>query len=437
MYMYRSAIEALKKWKSSNNRKPLVMRGARQTGKTELLKYFGQEEYKSYVYVNLEDTPAVGELFKLDLDVNRIIKAIESISQKNIIPGDTLLILDEIQSTPEALTSLKYFHENAPEYHVAVAGSLLGIALHEDISFPVGKVDFFDLHPMSFYEFLIANGKKYLAELIKDTSLPSELNVFHDELVNLMRIYFITGGMPEAVKVYVQESDYSQVRKVQRDIIDAYELDFSKHAPHAEIPRIREIYNSIPACLSRENKKFLFSAIKESARWREYETALLWIEDTDLASRVTRVNSAKLPLSAYASQNVFKLFLSDIGILGAKMGIDPRIILADNDLFIEYKGALAEQFVFQELKANNTTPYYYSNDDSRGEIDFILDLGTKPLPIEVKSGQNTSSVSLNNFLEKWKLEKATKLSLLPLRANERVDNFPLYLAGMIPSYYRS
>ena len=436
-YFSRRVETELKAWKESKTRKPLILRGARQTGKTKLLKHFGATKYESCVYINLEDTPKAREIFEADLNIPRIISALEQVTGSKILPGKTLLILDEIQSIPRALTSLKYFYEDAKEYHVAVAGSLLGIALHEGTSFPVGKVDFLDLYPMSFSEFLSALNRPELSKLISSPIYKKELKVFHDDLIALLKQYLIIGGMPEAVLTFAETSDYSAVQQVHKNIINAYELDFSKHAPTAETPKIRSVYGAIPACLSKENKKFIFSAIRETARAREYEAALLWVEDTSLASKVVRVNAAKLPLAAYATANIFKLFLSDVGLLSTRMFVDPDAFLLSDKLFTEFKGALAEQFVFQELKTSGANVFYYSNDDSRGEIDFLLDLGSKILPVEVKSGSSLGSISFNNFREKWKLKESVKLSALPVELSGEVDNLPLYLAATLNEHYRT
>lgn len=430
--MYRKAYEELLSWKEKKNRKPLILRGARQVGKTWLLKHFGAEQYESVAYFNLENSQKLTKVFELDLDPQRIVRTLESISNEKITPGKTLIILDEIQSIPRALTSLKYFCEDAPEYHIAVAGSLLGIALHPGTSFPVGKVDFIDILPMNFYEYLKATGEDGMAKIINDRQSLSETTIFHDNLIRHLKNYMVIGGMPEAVKTYIDGGTFATVREVQENIINSYEVDFSKHAPNTEAPKIRDIYDTMATCLSRENKKFIFSAIRKSARAREYEAALLWLEDTGLATKVERIEGVKLPLKAYANRNIFKLFFSDIGLLGAKMELDPQIILNSDDLYEEYKGAFAEQFAFQEMKAAGKTTFYYSDESTRNEVDFIVqDEENGVLPIEVKSGQNLKSTSFNNFLNKYRLNKGVKLSILPYKENDVIINMPLYLAGII------
>ena len=432
--MYRKATEELEKWKKSKNRKPLILRGARQVGKTWLLKHFGESNYESVAYFSLEDNPELSRVFEYDLDPHRIIRELGNIGGIKITPDSTLVILDEIQSVPKALTSLKYFCENAPEYHVAVAGSLLGIMLHPGTSFPVGKVDFIDIYPMDFYEYLCAINKKLLADAILNDDMASYSDAIHDTLMYHLKTYMVVGGMPEAIKTYLDTNNYSDTRRIQDNILTAYRSDFSKHAPKSDIFKIEDVYNAVPVCLSREHKKFIFGAIRKSARSREYELALAWLEDANMVTKVERVNAAKLPLMAYASSNIFKLFFSDIGLLGAKMQLEPKLILTGDRLFEEYKGAFAEQLVFQEMRASGITSYYYSNNDSKGEIDFIIQTSTGILPIEVKSGKNLSSVSLNNFLKKWGLPKGIKFSVLPYKENDNIDNLPLYLVNRLKNY---
>ena len=309
---------------------------------------------------------------------------------------------------------------------------MLGVALHSGTSFPVGKVDSVDVLPMDFYEFLKAIGEDGYAKVISGEGVSlDESPVFHEKLTDYLRAYMVVGGMPEAVDNYRRGENFAKIREIQAQIIDAYELDFSKHAPNADTPKIREIYDVAPTFLSRENKKFVFNAIRESARAREYDSALLWMEDAGLVSRVERVNAVKIPLKAYASRNIFKLFFSDIGLLGAKAQIPPQTIMDSGVLFEEYKGAFAEQFVFQELRARKTPTYYYSNDDSKGEIDFLIQDEDQIVPVEVKSGKNLASVSLNNFVSKWDIPRGVKVSILPYKKNDKIDNFPLYLVSRI------
>ncbi|MBR3386532.1 ATP-binding protein [Candidatus Saccharibacteria bacterium] len=428
--MYRSKLQELINWKNKKDRKPLILRGARQVGKTWLLCEFGRIQYENFAYINLDNNPDMQATFALDYDVERIVNNLEVATGQKIKKGKTLIILDEIQEIPRALSSLKYFCENAPEYHIAVAGSLLGIALHQGTSFPVGKVDMLDIYPMTFAEFLRATDKPGYADLVECGSYADTVS-FHDTLIDRLKTYFITGGMPGVIQNYLTEGNLLKVREVQSAILSAYDQDFSKHAPVNVVPRIREIFDILPRELAKENRKFIFNMIRAGARAKDYDAALLWLEDVNIATRVQRVNAARVPLSVYADHDIFKLFMLDVGLLGAKARLPIQAVLGQNELFSEFKGALAEQFVFQELVAAGITPYYYATDDSRAEIDFIIqNVSGEILPIEVKSGTNVSSASLNNFLRKNPLiSKAVKLSLLPYKPNNQVDNIPLYLAG--------
>jgi predicted AAA+ superfamily ATPase len=426
--MYRDHIEQLVKWKKSKSHKPLVLRGARQVGKTWTLKKFAADNYKSVAYVNLDNNTQMENLFELDFDIERIVNGLEVATGVKITPNQTLIILDEIQEVPKALAALKYFRENAPRYDVAVAGSLLGIALHEGTSFPVGMVDFVDIFPMTFDEFLRAVSQEQLADLLKSGDY-QQISVFHEKLVDLMKNYFIVGGMPEVVQNYIDEGNLLQTRDVQRKILAAYEQDFSKHAPVNIVPKIREIFNILPAQLAKENKKFIFKMIRNGARAKDYEDALLWLEDAGIVQRVSRVNNARLPLSVYADNDIFKLFINDIGLLGAKAHLSPDLILDKNKMFVEFRGAMSEQFVFQELRANTVDTYYFANDDSRGEIDFVIDTSQAIVPIEVKSGTSTAARSLPIFVKKYELDLAVKLSLLPYRESGKTVNYPLYAAS--------
>lgn len=429
--MYRQAIEELKKWKSSPTRKPLVIKGARQVGKTWLIQHFGAENYDNTVYINFDRDTTAGDIFELDYDTTRIISRLSVHARADITPGKTLIFLDEIQECPKALESIKYFTEEASEYHIIVAGSLLGVHLHRDASFPVGKVEFLDIHPLNFTEFLIALGEDRLARImtIKDYDL---LAPFHDKLIDYYKTYLVTGGMPEVVAHYVATRSLHDVRTIQGNIVEAYNHDFSKHAPASEVPRIIEIFNIAPSILAKENKKFMFGAIKQSARAREYEAALLWLVNAGLVGKVTRVNKIALPLNAYSDHNIFKLFYVDVGLLGFKAGLRPESIIEDSAFLEEFKGALSEQFVYQELAAHGVTLYYYSKDDSRAELDFLIDTSTGPTPIEVKSGTSLASKSLKAIMkDNPRLARAYKISLLPLGGGDRIANLPAYLTSNI------
>ena len=427
--MYREAIRVLEKWKANPGRKPLVVKGARQVGKTWLVQKFAETAYENSVYVNFDRDQDAKSIFELDYDPERIISQLSAHARKDIIKEKTLIFLDEIQECPRALEALKYFTEEAPEYHIIVAGSLLGVFLNAGFSFPVGKVEFLDIFPLSFNEFLLALGEDRLVEAIKFRDYQSIVS-FHDRLINYYKNYLVTGGMPAVVQDYLNTKSFLSVRDAQNEILESYIRDFNKHAPANEVPRIIEIFNTIPSVLAKENKKFMFGAIKESARAREYEAALLWLVNAGIVSKIPRVNKIALPLSAYADHNIFKLFYVDVGLLGSKAGIRPEVILEDNAFFEEFKGALAEQFVFQELKAANISPFYYSKDDSRAELDFLVDTAEGPTPIEVKAGKSLSSKSLTLLMQdNPDLQRAYKISTLPYQENERITNLPAYLTG--------
>lgn len=432
--MYRKATQKLLNWKNNKHRKPLVIRGARQVGKTWLMKDFGRENYERVAYVNMDGNDKMKNLFSLDYDISRIVEGLELESGVRIVPEKTLIILDEIQEIPPALTSLKYFYENAPEYHVVVAGSLLGVAVHNGVSFPVGKVDFLDLYPLDFTEFLIANGMEKHADVLSSKVTDLKLvESFHADFIDMLKTYYITGGMPEVVSRYVEQGSLLEVRNVQKKIMDAYEQDFSKHVPVNTTVKLREVWDSLPAQLSRENKKFLFRLVRSSARAKDYEAALLWLEDAGLISKVTRVNKPGTPLKSYEDRSIFKIFMLDVGLLGAKSELDPAVILEKTAVFEEFKGAMAEQFVFQELRSSDITPYYFANDESRGEIDFIVDIAGKVIPIEVKATINLKAKSLSEFAAKYSIKQALKLSAQKPSQRGVTINMPLYMADNLSS----
>lgn len=427
--MYRSAINDLLKWKDSPRRKPLILEGARQVGKTWLLQKFGAEHYRNLLYINFEVDKDAREIFDGSFEPERILSRLSIHAETEIIPGETLIVLDEVQEAPRALTALKYFCEDAPEHHIVVAGSLLGISLHQDISFPVGKVNYLRIHPLTFEEFLIAKGNRKLAEALMTRGFDL-IRPFHDSLNEMLRTYLVVGGMPEAVKVFLENKSMLGVREVQRDILRDYERDFSKHSSKFDAPKIQEIFDIMPAVLAKENKKFMFGMIKQSARAREYESALLWLTDAGIATRVPRVNKLALPMAAYADNSAFKLFCVDVGLLGCKANLRPEAIYDERELQ-EFKGALAEQFVFQELFASEQPTYYYSSDDSRVEVDFLADTEQGLKVLEVKSGKNLSSASLNRIMEQYPDLNAIKLSMLPYEEHGKLVNLPLYAAGTI------
>lgn len=422
--MYRKAIEELRKWKSNQRRKPLVVDGARQVGKTWLIRKFGEEEYENVAYVNLEKDPQASDIFDGSFDPERIIARLSLHLSMEIIPGKTLIFIDEAQQNPRALTSLKYFEEDAPEHHVVVAGSLLGIAIHEGDSFPVGKTNHITIGPLSFEEFLIALGKSKLAQALNQRDYDL-LQPFHDELIELYKTYCVIGGMPEVVQAYLDDKSMIHTRDIQIDILHDYERDFSKYADKFTTPKIIEIFNIIPSVLAKENKKFMFGMIKESARAREYDAALLWLIRAGVITRVNRVSKIAQPLSAYLDYGAFKLFYVDIGLLSCKSGLHPETIY-NEEAFEEFKGALAEQFVLQELRACGMEVFYYSADNSTSEIDFVLQDKTELLPIEVKSGKNLRTPSLDKLLNSHPNMRAVKVSMLPYRKNQQITNVPIY-----------
>ena len=431
--MYREKIEELKKWKQSPTRKPLIIRGARQVGKTWLMKEFGEKYYDKCAYINFDDNTRMNKLFEEDFDLDRIIQGLKIESGVNIEPENTLIILDEIQETPKALKALKYFCENAREYHIISAGSLLGVAIHEGTSFPVGKVDFLDLKPLSFFEFLDAIGEKQLLELLKNNDFDM-INVFNTKLKDYLKLYYYVGGMPEVVSSYIEYKDLSQVRVVQKRLLEAYEQDFSKHAPSSIVPRIRQLWNNIPTQLAKENKKFIYGLIKKGARAREYEIALSWLIDCGLIYQVNRVNNCKVPLSAYQDFNAFKLYLLDVGLLSAMAGLDSKTLLEGNEIFEEFKGSLTEQYVLCQLReCTDLSIYYWTSDSGIAEIDFITQIGGNNVPIEVKASENLQAKSLKVFVEKYKTKINVRTSMSNYKKEEWLINIPLYSIGNIES----
>ena len=429
--MYRVAIEKLYKWKESKRRKPLIIEGARQVGKTWLMKEFGIKAYADTVYINFDSNSRMAELFSSDLNTDRLIMGIEIYAGKKIDSNNTLLIFDEVQEVPRALSSLKYFYENAPQYHIVCAGSLLGIALHGGTSFPVGKVDFLSLYPLSFKEFLIATTGERFAELLDKQDYPM-ITSFRQTYIDALKQYYFVGGMPEAVQSFTEEKDFNEVRKIQKRILDAYEQDFSKHAPIEIVPKIRMIWNSIPSQLAKENKKFIYGLVREGGRAKEYETAIMWLCDCGLVHRVSRVNAAGIPLKAYEDLKAFKLFIVDVGLLGCMTGLRQLTLLDVNDLFTEFKGALTEQYVCQQLKTiNDLNVYYYTNDRGSCEVDFIIDNGEQIVPVEVKAEVNLKAKSLKTYREKFNPEISVRTSMADYKKENGLVNLPLYAVEKI------
>lgn len=424
--MYRIAIEKLYKWKNSKRRKPLIIEGARQVGKTWLMKEFGKQAYADTVYINFDSNSRMADLFSADLDTDRLIMGLELYAGRKINPENTLLIFDEVQEVPRALASLKYFYENAPQYHIVCAGSLLGIALHQGTSFPVGKVDFLKLYPLSFSEFLMATGNERFAELLKNQDYEM-ITSFKQTYIDALKHYYFVGGMPEAVQSFAESKDFNEVRAIQKRILAAYEQDFSKHAPNEIVPKIRMLWNSIPSQLARENKKFIYGLVREGGRAREYETAIMWLSDCGLVHKVSRVNAAGIPLKAYEDLKAFKLFIVDVGLLGCMTGLRQRTLLDGDDLFVEFKGALTEQYVCQQLKTiEDLGVYYYTNDRGSCEIDFVVDTGEQIVPIEVKAETNLRAKSLKTYRERFEPVLSVRTSMADYKKEDWLLNLPLY-----------
>ena len=427
--MKRLLFSDLVKWKNSADRKPLILNGARQVGKTWLLQNFGREEYKSVAYINCERAENIEFVFA-DFDAKRMIMALSAMSGVDIRANETLIIIDEIQEYPRALTALKYFCEDAPEYHIAVAGSLLGIMLHQGISFPVGKVDMLQLYPMNFEEFLLAMGKVQLVQSLHsgDWKLIDALSSMY---MDFLRQYYYVGGMPAAVKAYSEGAGITQVRSIQKQILFDYSHDFSKHPDGREVARINLVWNSIPRQLAKENKKFQYSEIKKGGRASEFELAIQWLMDMGLVYKVHRVTEPHLPLRFYSEESVFKLFMLDVGLLGAMMDVQAAEIMVDNNIFVEYKGAYTEEFVLTQFVSGGIPIYYYSTNDSRVEVDFIAQNSGRIVPIEVKAEENVRSKSLRTFIEKHPDLKGIRLSMKPYIDQGWMENVPLYALVMV------
>lgn len=424
--MERFLISELEKWKHKKNRKPMVLMGARQVGKTWLMKTFGERNYKKVAYISFYNNQAIKNIFESDYDIKRILPYLNIEVGFSITPEDTLIIFDEIQNAPKAFESLKYFYEEAPEYHIIVAGSLLGVALHQGVSYPVGKVDLLNLYPLSFREFLYAMDEKSLADALitKDYNL---INNFSEKYIYHLKNYYFVGGMPEVVDSFRQNHDYNEVRNIQKNILSQYKGDFGKHASANEITKINMVWDSIPMQLAKENKKFFFGKIKEGARSSEFEIAIQWLTDSGLVHKVNRVTEPKLPLSAYKNFSIYKLFIVDIGLLCAMSELDAKTILDENNLFVEFKGALTEQYVLQQLICDtNYTPYYFGTDKATFEQDFLIQKENEIIPIEVKASTNVRSQSLKTFSEKYKPKLSVRFSLLPYCDQTWMINIPLF-----------
>jgi len=427
--MYRTAINNLHEWKLSGKRKPLIIQGARQVGKTWLMQEFGKTAFKKVVYVNFEQEVELRNLFEKDLQIPRIVTTLEAYTNTPISPDDTLIIFDEIQSAPNGITSLKYFNENAPEYYVVVSDSILGMNLHNKVSFPVGKVSFLDLYPMSFYEFLLAVGETGLAGILEKKHWDI-LDVFAGKFIEFLRYYFYVGGMPEAVATFAENRDFQKIRQKQIEILTTYERDFSKYAPYEIVPRLNMVWQNIPAQLAKENKKFVYGVMKEGARAKDFELAIQWLVDSGILLKSHRVSKPAMPLIAYQELSAFKLYFNDVGLLGAKSNLDSKTIALDNNLYTEFKGALTEQFVMQQLKTAQADYIgYWANERSTSEVDFVIQHDGDIVPIEVKASVNTKAKSFKLFCEKYKPQTAIRTSLTNYHEEDWMTNVPLYIIG--------
>ena len=431
--MERKIMKKLIEWKNDHNRKPLILRGARQVGKTYILKQFGKENYNNVAYFNFDHDQELYQLFENTKDPKRILEQLSFVNGEAIIPEKTLIIFDEIQECPNALNSLKYFNEEANEYHIISAGSLLGIRLSHT-SFPVGKVDFLDMYPMTFSEFLIAEGLSNLVEYMESISNFENIpEIFFNRLEEKLKAYFIIGGMPEAVKSWVTEKDISKVNKIQENILKAYEADFSKHTTNIEANRISIIWNSVSSQLSKENKKFLYQVAKDGARAREYEGAVNWLNDANLIYKIYSVTKPSMPLKAYNDLSAFKIYVNDVGLLRKMTDLDSKVVIEGNRIFEEFKGALTENYVLQMLLSTGLKANYFTF-DNKYEIDFIIQYKNNIIPIEVKSSENINSISLKHYNEKYNPKVRIRFSMKNLQKDNNLINIPLFMVEYIKKF---
>lgn len=434
--MRRDIYQRLDEWKRSARRKPLIVNGARQVGKTYALKHFGKTSYEKMAYLNFEKDEKLGRYFEDTLDPKQLIKIIGIHTEIEIEPNNTLLIFDEIQNCPKALNSLKYFCEEANDYHVVAAGSLLGVKTAGEKGFPVGKVNFFHLYPLTFFEFLSALGQEKTRLFLEDYHSYEPLpNPMHEKLIHLLKLYFFIGGMPEAVVEYAKTESLRVVRDIQLEILDAYEKDFAKHAPPHEIMKITTVWNQVHRQLAKENKKFIFAAIRKSARGRDYEEAIQWLSDAGLIHKSYLVESPKFPLSAYADNNTFKIFLADVGLLGAQTNLSPQTIIDGDCLFTEFKGALTENYVAQELIATKQKKPYYWTSEGMAEVDFLIEEEHEIYPLEVKAGASQKKKSLLVYKQKYAPSKLIRASTMNVKHDGDIYNYPLYLISRFPLLY--
>lgn len=426
--MRRTIYNQLLTWKSTPDglRKPLILEGARQTGKTWLARELGQNEFENFVEINFERIEEARTLFENNFDLQRILLAIQAITGKQVIPGKTLLFFDEIQFARRGLLSLKYFYEDMPSLHIVAAGSLLGVLDHKDDSFPVGKVSFLRVYPLSFSEFLCAIQREGLAQLIA-TKDYTAIDAFASLLTDLLRQYYFVGGMPEAVKTFAEQQNYEKVRAVQQEILKSYRSDFSKHPPKEIVKRMALLWDSVPAQLAKENKKFVYNAVKQGARARDFETAIQWLCDAGLTYKISRVRCGQLPLKGFEDIDSFKLYLLDIGLMGAMSGLSATTITQGNDLFLQYKGALTEQFVMQEMQTLNSLEiHYWTPDESIAEMDFVIQKEEKIIPIEVKAERHLKAKSIAIYIQQNHPKNVIRTSLSPYHQSEQITDIPLY-----------
>lgn len=431
--MYRNIMEELIKWKQNKERKPLILRGARQVGKTYIIKQFGKENYDGVAYFNFDHDIALQNMFENTKDPKSILEQLAFVYGKEIVPEKTLIVFDEIQECPNALNALKYFKEEANEYHIISAGSLLGIRLSHT-SFPVGKVEFLNMYPMTFTEFLKADGQSNLVDYMNSIQNINNIpDIFFNKLEEKLKSYFIIGGMPEVIQSWITYKDMERVNKIQEDILQSYESDFSKHTTSIEANRISIIWNSIPSQIARENKKFLYQAAKNGARAREYEDAVNWLKDANVVNKIYNVTKPNMPLIAYNDLSSFKLYLNDVGLLRKKTNLSSRVIIEGDTLFQEFKGALTENYVLQTLVANGLEPYYYTF-DNRYEIDFIMQYQNEIIPIEVKSGKSLNNTSLKVYNETHKPDIRIRFSMNNLNKDDNLINIPLFMAEYVKKF---
>lgn len=429
--MQRYALKHLIDWKNKKNHKPLVIQGARQVGKTWLMQEFGKKYYEQVAYINFDVDMKSRGIFNTDYDTERLIMDIGLATKTKINPENTLIILDEIQECPRALTSLKYFQENAPQYDIIVAGSLLGVACHEGTGFPVGKVSFMNLYPLSFEEFLLAMGEERFVELLRKKDFKT-IKLFNNKYEKLLKQYCYVGGMPEVINDFIENKDFESVRDIQKEILTAYEEDFTKHIPANTVAKIRLLWKSIPAQLCKENKKFIYGAAKEGARARDFEAALSWLINSGLVYRVNKITKPDLPITAYEDFNSFKLFVLDVGLLGAMTDLQADTIIDGNRIFEEFKGAIAEQYVLQQFKTIKDLPvFYWSNETSRAEIDFVIQIKSDVVPVEVKAERNLQAKSLKVYMEKFKPNYAIRTSMADYKKTNSLIDIPMYVIEII------